>query len=319
MNGEGDKKIRIGISSCLLGNKVRFDGGHKHDRYITLTLGQYFEFVPVCPEVECGLSIPREAMRLVGDPDSPRLVTNKTGVDHTERMVKYSLQKVKALEQEGLRGFIFKSRSPSSGMERVKVYDDNTVPRPLGVGLFAKAFMNNFPLLPVEEEGRLHDIVLRENFIEAVFVYERWRDCLHQGSAGSVVTFHTQHKLLLMAHSEKLYRQLGKLVAQAGVLEKDQLFSQYQEGLMAAMKLKPTTKKHINVLQHILGYFKKFLTSEEKQEMLERIEEFRHHYIPLIVPVTLFNHFARKYQVEYLIDQYYLKPHPIELKLRNHA
>lgn len=319
MAEKAQDKIRMGISSCLLGNKVRYDGGHKHDKYITGTLGQYFDFLPVCPEVECGLPIPREAMRLVGDPAAPRLVTNKTGVDHTERMIKWAKKRVVELEQEGLCGFIFKSRSPSSGMERVKVYDANNVPRPIGEGLFAHVFKEYFPLLPTEEEGRLHDIVLRENFIESVFVYKRWRKTVMEGTAGSVVAFHTSHKLLLMAHSEKHYRLLGKLVAEAGKLDKAQLLKDYQEGLMAAMKLKPTFKKHTNVLMHMMGYFKKVLSPDEKQEMLGLIEEYRNHFVPLIVPVTLINHYARKYNTDYLLGQFYLKPHPVELKLRNHA
>lgn len=319
MADKQQEKIRIGISSCLLGNKVRYDGGHKHDKYITGTLGQYFEFVPVCPEVECGLPIPREAMRLVGDPESPRLVTNKSGVDHTERMNAWAKKRVAELESEGLCGFIFKNRSPSSGMERVKVYDANNIPRNVGVGLFAKVFQDHFTLLPVEEEGRLHDLVLRENFIESVFVYKRWRETLNKGTPGSLVDFHTRHKLLLMAHSEKHYRSLGKLVAQAGSGDAKTLFSEYQEGLMSAMQLRPTFKKHINVLMHMMGYFKKLLSADEKKEMLGLIDEYRNHYVPLIVPITILNHYARKYSSEYLLDQYYLHPHPVELKLRNHA
>jgi uncharacterized protein YbgA (DUF1722 family)/uncharacterized protein YbbK (DUF523 family) len=311
--------IRIGVSSCLLGNKVRFDGGHKHDRYITGTLGNYFDFVPVCPEVECGLSVPREAMRLVGDPESPHLVTNKSGVDLTDQMNTWASNRVNELAQENLCGFIFKSKSPSSGMERVKVYDKNNVPRAIGVGLFARAFKDRFPLLPVEEEGRLHDIVLRENFIESVFVYKRWRQTVAQATAKSLVAFHTHHKMLLRSHSEKHYRELGRIVAQAGTLDPEKLFSSYQENLMAAMKLKATVKKHVNVLTHMMGYFKKVLSADEKQELLEVIERFRNQYVPLIVPITLMNHYVRKYNEPYLKDQYYLTPHPTELKLRNHA
>jgi uncharacterized protein YbgA (DUF1722 family)/uncharacterized protein YbbK (DUF523 family) len=319
MENENEKNIRIGISSCLLGNQVRFDGGHKHDRYITQTLGQFFDFVPVCPEVECGLPVPREAMRLLGDPEAPRLVTVKSGIDHTKTMLSWAKKRVIALENEGLCGFIFKSRSPSSGMARVKVYDANSVPRNIGVGLFAKAFMDHFPLLPVEEEGRLHDIPLRENFIESVFVYKRWRDLLAHASAGQLVDFHTEHKLLLRAHSEKHYRELGRIAAQAGNIPKKVLFTRYQETLMAAMRLKPTVKKHVNVMLHMMGYFKKLLTSDEKQELLETIDSFRNYHVPLIVPITLFNHYIRKYQEPYLQRQYYLNPHPLELKLRNHA
>ena len=318
--GDNESKItHIGVSSCLLGNKVRYDGGHKHDRYITGQLGQYFEFIPVCPEVECGLSIPREAMRLIGDPEAPRLVTNKTGVDHTDRMNEWAENKVNQLAQEDLCGFIFKSKSPSSGMERVKVYDKNKMPHAIGVGLFARAFMNRFPLLPVEEEGRLHDMPLRENFIESVFVYRRWRDTVRANTVHSLVIFHTEHKLLLRSHSEKHYRELGRIVAKAGKLATGDLFTSYQENLMAAMKLKPTVKKHVNVLMHMMGYFKKMLSGDEKQELLEVIERFRNNYVPLIVPITLMNHYVRKYQEPYLQQQHYLNPHPTELKLRNHA
>lgn len=311
--------IRIGISSCLLGNEVRYDGGHKHDRYITGTLGNYFDFVPVCPEVECGLSIPREAMRLIGDPDAPRLVTNKTGVDHTERMNTWAKQKVADLSKEDLCGFIFKNKSPSSGMERVKVYDQNSVPKPVGVGLFARQFMAAFPLLPVEEEGRLHDMVLRENFIESVFVYRRWRDTLKIGTPESLVHFHTEHKLLLRAHSEGHYRDLGRIVAQSGAADTESVFASYQETLMSAMRLKTTVKKHVNVLMHMLGYFKKVLTADEKQEVLELIDRYKSYHVPLIVPITIMNHYVRKYSEPYLARQYYLNPHPTELKLRNHA
>lgn len=311
--------IRIGVSSCLLGNKVRFDGGHKHDRYITGTLGNYFHFVPVCPEVECGLSTPREAMRLIGDPDFPRLVTNKTGVDLTDKMNDWAMSRVNQLAEEDLCGFIFKSKSPSSGMERVKVYDNNNVPRAIGVGLFARAFKERFPLLPVEEEGRLHDMVLRENFIESVFVYRRWREAVDMFTAHGLVTFHTNHKLLLRAHSEKHYRELGRIVAQAGTLEPEDLFTSYQENLMAAMKLKPTVKKHVNVLMHMMGHFKKMLSGDEKKELLVIIEHFSKQYVPLIVPITLMNHYVHKYNEPYLQKQYYLTPHPTELKLRNHA
>lgn len=312
-------KIRIGISSCLLGNPVRFDGGHKHDKYITKTLGNFFEFVPVCPEVECGMPVPRESMRLVGDPDSPRLIANKSGTDHTEKMLNWARSRVDQLAAENLCGFIFKSKSPSSGMERVKVYDKNNIPRSIGTGLFARAFKERFPTIPVEEEGRLHDLILRENFIESVFVYQRWRAVVDGFTPQKLVEFHTAHKLLLRAHSEKHYRVLGRITAEAGSMEPGLFLDSYQENLMACMRLKPTVKKHINVLLHIMGHFKKHLSADEKQELLEVIDSFRNYHIPLIVPVTLFNHYVRKYDEQYLKKQYYLNPHPTELKLRNHA
>ncbi len=319
MNTPEPNEIKIGISSCLLGNKVRFDGGHKHDRYITGTLGTYFTFVPVCPEVECGLPVPREAMRLVGDIDNPRLVTNKTGKDITGQMKSWADTKMAALEAENLCGFIFKNRSPSSGMMRVKVYDKNNVPQAVGVGIFARAFLQHFPLLPTEEEGRLHDPLLRENFIELIFVYRRWRDVAAAPTSAKLVHFHTTHKLLLMAHSEKHCREMGRLMAQAGALDIDELISRYQELLITAMRLKPTAKKHVNVLMHMMGYFKKSISADEKQELLTIIDQFKDGIVPLIVPVTLLNHYIRKYQEPYLLQQYYINPHPLELKLRNHA
>ena len=319
MNSAETKKILIGVSSCLLGNKVRFDGGHKHDRYITGTLGNFFDFIPVCPEVECGLPVPRESMRLVGDPEHPRLLTSRSGVEHTDRMNEWAQRRVAELAADDLCGFIFKSKSPSSGMERVKVYDKNNVPRAVGVGLFARKFKEAFPLIPVEEEGRLNDMGLRENFIESVFVYRRWRSVVLNFSLEKLVSFHTEHKMLLRAHSEKHYRELGRIVAKAGTLDGEELLHSYQENLMAAMGLKTTVKKHVNVLMHMMGYFKKQISGDEKQELLEVIQEYGNNHVPLIVPVTLMNHYVRKYKDSYLKNQYYLKPHPTELKLRNHA
>ncbi len=313
------EKIKIGISRCLLGDKVRYDGGHKHDRYITDTLGRYFEWVPVCPEVECGLPIPREAMRLVGNPDSPRLMTIKTHIDHTEGMKKWAAKRMEDLKQEGLCGFIFKSRSPSSGMQGVKVYSENGMPSHKGVGVFAGTFMSAFPLLPAEDDGRLNDPKLRENFIERVFVFKRWQEFIDRdGSPKGLIDFHTRHKLLMLAHSPKHVTVLGRYVADpkayAGKLKES-----YIETLSEGMRLLPTAKKHTNVLQHIMGYFKKQLTGDEKQELLEIIESYYKGILPLIVPVTILNHYVRKHNEPYLKKQYYLNPHPLELMLRNHV
>jgi uncharacterized protein YbgA (DUF1722 family)/uncharacterized protein YbbK (DUF523 family) len=313
-------KIKLGISACLLGEKVRFDGGHKLDRFITETLGRFIEFVPVCPEVECGLGIPREAMHLAAAPDGPRLVTVRTGVDHTERMLAWARKRVVELEREELCGFIFKSDSPSSGMERVKIYSGKGMASKTGVGLFAREFMRHFPLLPVEEEGRLHDPGLRENFLERLFTLKRWRDTLALGpKPGHLVEFHTRHKLLIMSHSPKHHELLGKLVAQIKGIPLPEFCERYQTQLMEALRLKTTIKKNVNVLLHVMGYFKKNLSPAEKEELLEIIDEYRKEYIPLIVPVTLLNHYVRKYEQPYLKEQYYLHPHPIELKLRNHV
>ena len=313
-------KIRLGVSACLLGQEVRYDGGHKWDRFLTDTLGRYVEFVPVCPEVECGLPVPREAMRLVGDPQQPRLVTVRSGVDHTERMLTWAARRVQELAREDLCGFIFKSDSPSSGMERVKVYGPSGSPVKTGVGLFARVFMEHFPLLPVEEEGRLHDPRLRENFIEAVFTLKRFREVLaERGGRGSLVEFHTRHKLLLRAHSPEHLRRMGQLIAQADALPVPELYDRYQELLLAALHRPTTVRKNTDVLYHLMGYFKQQLTPDEKAELLELIDLYRRSILPLIVPVTLINHYVRKYDQPYLKQQYYLNPHPVELQLRNHV
>ena len=312
--------IKLGISSCLLGERVRWDGDHKLDRFLTDTLGKFVEYVPVCPEVECGFNIPREPFRLVGDPNSPSLVTSRTKQDYTDRMIQWARKRVAELEKEELSGFIFKSNSPTSGMERVKVYNETGIPMKKGVGIFARVFMEHFPLLPVEEEGRLHDPKLRENFIERIFTLERWRETLGgRESRGNLVNFHTKHKMLILSHSPHHHRVMGKLVAQAKDIPLKGLYEQYQKLLMEALGLKSTPRKNINVLTHILGYLKKRLSPDEKQELFEIIELYRQGIVPLIVPITLINHYERKYDQPYFKEQYYLHPHPLELQLRYHA
>jgi len=314
------QKIHIGISTCLLGENVRYNGGHSLDRFLRDTLGKYVEYVPVCPEVECGFGIPRETFRLMGDPKQPRLVTSKTGVDHTDRIETWARKRAGELENENLCGFIFKSDSPSSGMERVKIYNHTGVPRKVGVGVFARIFMDHFPLTPTEEDGRFHDPVLRENFIDRIFVYRGYREIMEdRKSIRRLVDFHTRNKLMLMAHSPKYLQQMGHLVAHSEKLSNDKINRQYEKLLMEAMALKPSTAKHANVLQHAMGYFKKNLSSDEKQELLEVIDEYGRELIPLIVPVTLMNHYVRKYDQPYLKEQTYLNPQPLELQLRNHV
>ncbi len=314
------EKIKLGISTCLLGVNVRYDGDHKLDRFLTDTLGQFVKYVPVCPEVECGLPIPRESMHLEGDPDSPRLVTTRTKQDMTERMVQWARKRVADLEKEDLCGFIFKSDSPSSGMERIRVYNENGIPVKKGVGIFARIFMDRFPLLPAEDEGRLHDPKLRENFIERIFTLRRWREVLSKKeNRGTLVEFHTKHKFLILSQSSKHYQMMGKLVAKAKDLPLKELYQKYQTLLMESLELKTTPKKNANVLQHMMGYFKAQLSSDEKQELLEVIDQYREGYIPLVVPITLINHYARKYEQPYLKEQVYLHPHPLELQLRNHV
>lgn len=315
-----ENDFKIGVSACLLGQKVRYDGGHKHDRFITDTLGQYVVFVPVCPETECGLGIPRESMHLAGDPEAPRLVTTRTKKDLTDQMLQWAKQRLKALEKENLCGFIFKSKSPSSGMERISVYNDNGMPVKSGSGLFAAAFMKHFPLIPVEDDGRLHDPGIRENFIERIFTLQRWRRIASgRKRIGDVVEFHTRHKLLILAHSPDHYRRMGKQVAAASQHPIEELFRIYETTLLEALKHKTTIKKNVNVLQHLLGYFKKQLSADEKQEMLQIIDAYHAGHVPLIVPVTLVNHYVRKYRQPYLSGQFYLQPHPLALQLRNHV
>lgn len=314
------EKIKVGISTCLLGEKVRYDGGHKLDRYLVHTLGQYVDYVPVCPEVECGLSVPRESMRLEGDPERPRLMTAKSRQDLTDLMENWAKKRVSELTSEGLCGFIFKSKSPSSGMERVKVYGEKGMPQKVGVGIFARIFMEHFPLLPVEEEGRLHDPALRENFIERLFVFRRWNQAHDHGfGPGDLVQFHTRHKLLILSHSTVHYRQLGRWVADLSAGSFDEIKAEYVRILMQALKLRATPAKHINVLQHVMGYFKKQLSAGDKAELLELMTLYRQGMLPLIVPMTLLKHHLRKWGQAYLDDQVYLDPHPLELALRNHC
>lgn len=312
--------INLGVSSCLLGDRVRWNGDHKLDRFLTDTLGIFVKYVPVCPEVECGFGVPREPFRLVGNPSSPRLVTSRTKTDYTERMTEWARKRVRELEKEDLCGFIFKSRSPSSGMERVKVYNEKGTPVRKGVGIFARIFMEHFPLVPVEEDGRLHDPILRENFIERIFAFKRWRQGLEEKqSRGGLVDFHTKHKMLILSHSTEHHRMMGKLVARAKEVPLKELYEEYQKLFMEALKLKSTPKKNANVMTHILGYFKGQLTADEKQELLEIIGLYRGGTVPLIVPITMVNHYVRKYNQPYLKEQYYLQPHPLELQLRNHV
>ena len=313
------ESLKIGISSCLLGNKVRWNAGHKMNRFLVNTLGPFVEFVPVCPELECGMGVPRETVRLVGDPENPRLMTTKTKIDKTDQMQSWAKKRLRDLEKEDLCGFIFKSDSPSSGMVRVKVYNPKGQPEKKGVGIFARMFMDHFPRIPVEDDGRLNSPVLRENYIEQIFTLKRWRDVLAERKAmGRLVDFHTRHKLLILSHGQKQYRDMGKLVATGKQLGMRALYDQYEQMLLEVLKLKATQKKHINVLTHMLGHFKKMLSSDEKQEVLEIIDRYRNGLIPLIVPTTLFNHFVRKYKVEYLAKQVYLNPTPMELKLRTY-
>jgi uncharacterized protein YbgA (DUF1722 family)/uncharacterized protein YbbK (DUF523 family) len=315
-----EASIKLGISSCLLGHKVRYDGGHKCDRFLKNTLGQYVEYVPVCPEAEAGLGTPREALRLVGDPEHPRLLTNQSKQDFTDLMVQWSKKRVEELENENLCGFIFKSKSPSCGIKQVKVYNAKGIPVKKGGGIFTRGFMNHFLLIPAEEDGRLHDPQIRENLIERIFATKRWRDALkRKRGIGRLMDFHTRNKMLIFSHSERHCLAMDKLLGTWKGHPIRELYSMYEQFFMEALRLKATIKKHANVLLHMMGYFKRQLSMNEKQELIDLVEQFREGYLPLIVPITLMNHYVRKYDQVYLNMQTYLNPHPIELKLRNHT
>ncbi len=312
--------IRVGISSCLLGEKVRFDAGHKKDLYLTNILGKYVEWIPVCPEVEVGMGVPREAIRLVGKPNNPNLVGTKSGKDWTDEMKKFSQMRNKQLAEMNLSGFIFKKDSPTCGMERVRVYSQSGSPSKEGIGVFAKSFIEYFPLIPVEEEGRLNDIKLRENFIERVFAYNRLLNLFSKKfSRGEFVKFHTHGKFQLLSHSEKHYRELGNIVARAKSYSTSELKEKYSKIFMDALKIKTTTKKNANVLFHILGYLKNMLDKFEKEAIIKIINDYQNELVPLIVPLTLIRHYIEKHNIEYIKFQTYLNPHPKELMLRNHV
>ena len=312
--------VRIGISSCLLGERVRFDGGHKRDTFLTDTFGRFVEWVPVCPEVACGLGTPREAMRLVRGPEGPRLMTVKTGIDLTSRMRRFAQSRVAALEDMYLSGFVLKKDSPSCGLERVKVYEAGGAPTRSGRGLFAAALVAAFPHLPVEEEGRLSDPRLRDNFVERVFAYWRLRGLFSsRWTVGDLVRFHTNHKLIMLAHSPDGYRRLGRLVARAAAVARRELQSSYTSTFMESLAQMATAGRQTNVLQHMAGYFKDRLDASSKRELVETIDEYRRGLVPLVVPLTLIRHYVRTLDVAYLSGQVYLEPHPRELMLRNHV
>ena len=313
------RPIRIGISACLLGQPVRFDGGHKRDAFLTETFGRFVEWVPVCPEVECGFGTPREAMRLVRVERGVRLLTVKSGIDLTAPMERFSRSRVSALASEDLSGYVLKKDSPSCGLERVKVYGHGAPVRG-GRGLFAAVLVDAFPHLPLEEEGRLADPRLRDNFVERVFAYWRLRGLFAwRWTVGDLVRFHTAHKLLLLAHAPEGYRRLGRLVAGARRIPRRGLEQRYVAGFMQVLAQRATTQRHSNVLQHMAGYFKDRLDAASKRELAEAIDDYRRGLVPLVVPMTLLRHHVRMLDVTYLSGQTYLQPHPKELMLRNHV
>jgi uncharacterized protein YbgA (DUF1722 family)/uncharacterized protein YbbK (DUF523 family) len=317
-----DARLRIGVSACLLGQAVRYNGGHLADGFLLGTLAPHAEWVPVCPEVEVGMGTPREPVRLVGEAGAERMVGVHSGTDHTDRMRAWAAQRVRALGAEGLDGYILAKDSPSCGMARVKRYPagEGAAVRD-GAGLFAAALTLEMPTLPVEENGRLNDPRLRENFIDRLFVRRRWRAMLAEDpTPRGLVAFHTAHKLTFMAHSPRHYREAGRVVAGAGSAPWDALVEAYT-GLMAeGLRLIATPRKHTNVLHHLMGYLKRALDGDEKAELLETVEEYRLERVPLVVPLTLLRHHIRRNPVpEWVHQQAYLHPYPAEWALRNHV
>ena len=312
-----NQKIPIAISACLLGQEVRFDGGHKNDAYINGTLSEYFEFFPVCPEVGIGLSIPRPPIRLVQKEQGLRLVGVKDpALDFTEPMQAYAERM--SIELGEMCGMILKKGSPSCGMERVKVYAPDGRSIDKASGMFAARMLQQHPLMPIEEEGRLGDPGLRENFITRVFVYYRWRELNKQGiSPAKLIAFHSDHKYLIMAHNQAAYKRMGKMLANAGKAEMASLLASYEQELMGALAKPAKRQQQVNVLQHLMGYLSKALDAEDKAEMLELIEQYREGIVPLIVPITLLKHHFRRHPHDYIERQVYLTPHPHELMLRN--
>jgi uncharacterized protein YbgA (DUF1722 family)/uncharacterized protein YbbK (DUF523 family) len=312
--------VRIGVSSCLLGTNVRWDGGHRRDAFLNDTLGRFVEWVSVCPEVELGMGVPRAPVRLERRSDAIHMIGTRDGVDHTAAMTRWAGARLRELRRESLSGYILKKDSPSCGMERVKVYAQNGAASRSGRGLFAGALLDRMPNLPVEDEGRLSDLRLRENFLERVFAYHRvqsfWRS---RWTIGQLVAFHTAHKLQLMAHSPDAYRRLGRPLAAAKSAPRDVLRERYEAGLMATLRVVATPARQAKVLQHVLGYVSPGLTPDERGELVSVIEDHRRRLVPLVVPLVLLRHHARRAQQTYLLGQTFLDPHPKELMLRNHV
>jgi uncharacterized protein YbgA (DUF1722 family)/uncharacterized protein YbbK (DUF523 family) len=312
--------VRVGISSCLLGEEVRWDGGHKRDRFVTDVLAPFVEWVPICPEVEVGMGTPREPVHVTRESGEPRMLGSKSGEDWTHRMTSFAARRVRELEQLELCGYLLKKDSPSCGMERVKVRLGHGQSRRDGRGLFAAALLERFPALPIEEEGRLNDALLRENWIERVFAYRRLRSLFAgRWTTGRLVAFHAAHKLQLLAHSTESYRRLGRLVAGAKSAPRAELRDEYELGFMTALAERATPGRHVNVLQHCVGYLRDRVDASVREQLAAQISDYRAGFVPLIVPVTMLRHYVQQLGIEYLAQQVYLDPHPKELMLRNHV
>jgi uncharacterized protein YbgA (DUF1722 family)/uncharacterized protein YbbK (DUF523 family) len=309
------EKLTLGISACLVGNKVRFDGSSKTSKFCVEQLNEHVEFQSFCPEVAIGLPIPRRTIRQIKDEQLIKVSQSNGEGDITDALKGYGERIAKNTKH--LSGFIFCAKSPSCGMERVKVYspEGNSLTAD-GVGVFAEQIMLNNPQLPCEENGRLNDPLIRENFIARVFAYKHWQQLVEKGlSQHELIKFHSQYKYTLMSHDLVLYKRLGRLVANAE-LTIEQKESLYIVDFMSALKKIATRKKHANTLSHLLGYFSKKISRVEKQELVNYIDQYRLGLVPLVAPLTLLKHHLLNNPKDYLANQRYFAPYPENLKLR---
>ncbi len=313
--------LRLGISRCLLGDPVRYDGGHKRDRFLVDILGPHVEWVPVCPEVEAGFGTPREPMRLVDDPDDPRLITIGSGEDRTDGMRRYTIKRLRDLRSMNLSGYVFKNDSPSCGVQRVPIYTRQGHRRGKGKGIFAARFQRLFPLIPIEDESRLHDRRLRENFIERMFGYHRWQSHVlgKRLTRGAVAAFHAAHTSLLLAHSRSHYQRLNRLVAKAQQVSPRQLADSYGQVFMAALAVPATARTHLNALRHLADHLNGQLNARARADLFEVVQNYHRGCVPLSVPIALIRHYVRVLDIPCLRNQVYLAPHPTELMSRTHV
>lgn len=308
----------LGISACLLGQPVRFDGGHKKNQYILHALAKHIDFVSTCPELEAGFGLPRPTMQLRQINNETRLVYSKyPETDVTLQMRDFAEQKVHELSE--VDGFIFKKDSPSCGVFRVPiVMHKDGMREKSGVGIFADSFQKLYPLIPVEEEGRLNDAALCENFFERVYAYRRWKAITQdENSVQDLIEFHSRHKFMLMARGSEYYQELGRMVAGTTAKDLAERRERYITRFMQVMKIISRPGRHVNVLQHIMGYLKQKLSADDKQELLAVFESYKEKQTPLITPLTLLRHHLRVNPQQYIAKQHYLDPFPEQLALRS--
>lgn len=315
----GSGRPNLGVSACLLGRDVRYNGGNCTNPFVTRELSRFFNWVPVCPEVEMGMSVPREPLRLTGSAETVSMVGLKTGTDYTETMHRFAAAKMGALAPLGLHGFILKNKSPSCGMERIPVFGEQGLPVARTSGLFVQALNSSFPLLPTVEEGRLNDIRQRENFLEAVYAYQRWQLLLATSpEPKDLVAFHTDHEYQLLGRNEKTYRELGRLVAHAAIQPFDGLLTHYGEGFMACFQRPANPKTVANLLFHLMGFLNNSIDRKDKRELADAIASYQNGQVPLIAPLGLLHHHFRKNPHSRVARQSFLEPYPLGFNMRSH-